>query len=304
MKGRMLWLGWVGLLVFVVMAVGLTLRQQGIYRQLASLVNMRKALETDYQKAEDTLKKDLTRYVKVLRRFPWLLESGSGTAFLTRLSDVASDHLLKIVGVGPLERKTIGQVERIGRRVKVSGSFSDILGVVEKVERNRGIMDGLTVKLSDQKGKNNGVEKLEAQFSLVTAELSTPVRKRMRSLLVTALDSKEANGVPVVSAPQIEWNFEVAALRDPFLPVRPFEAKEKAKKVTAAIPSFPEVRLSGIVSLLNKKMAIINDQMLGVGDRFDGILVEQVTDDAVVLKSESAGKRIRLPTFMSGSTIN
>lgn len=304
MKGRMLWLGWVGLLVFVVMAVGLTLRQKGIYRQLASLVNMRKALETDYQKAEDKLKKDLTRYVKVLRRFPWLLESGSGTAFLTRLSDVASDHLLEIVGVGPLERKRIGQVERLGRRVKVSGSFSDILGVVEKVERNRGIMDGLTVKLSDQKEKNNGAVKLEAQFSLVTAELSTPVRKRMRSLLVTALDSKEANDVPVGSAPQIEWNFEVAALRDPFMPVRPFKANEKAQKVTAAIPSFPEMRLSGIVHLPNKKMAIINDRMLGVGDRFDGILVEQVTDDAVVLKSESAGKRIRLPTFMSGSTIN
>jgi len=85
MNGRILWLGWVGLLVFVVMAVGLMLRQQGIHRQLANVVNMRKALETDYQKAEDKLKKDLTRYVKVLRRFPWLLESGSGTAFLTRL---------------------------------------------------------------------------------------------------------------------------------------------------------------------------------------------------------------------------
>jgi len=123
----------------------------------------------------------------------------------------------------------------------------------------------------------------------------------MRSLLVTALDSKEANGVPVGSAPQIEWNFEVAALRDPFLPVRPFKDKEEAKKVTAAISSFPEVRLSGIVNLLNKKMAIINNRMLGEGDRFDGILVEQVTDDEVVLKSESAGKRIRLPAFMLGT---
>jgi len=126
----------------------------------------------------------------------------------------------------------------------------------------------------------------------------------MRSLLVTALDSKEANGVPVGSTPQIEWNFEVAALRDPFLPVRPFKAKEEAKKATATIPSFPEVRLSGIVNLLNKKMAIINNRMLGEGDRFDGILVERVTDDEVVLKSESAGKRIRLPVFTSDSTIN
>jgi len=301
MSGRILWLGWVGLLVFVLMALGLFLRQQGIQRQLASLVNIRKALETDYQRAEDQLKNDLTRYVKVLKRFPWLLKSGSGTAFLARLSDVAAGHLLEIVGVGPLERKRIGQVERIGRKVKVAGSFSDILGLVEKVERNRGIMEGLTVKLSDQKEKNNGVEKLEAQFSLVTVELSTPIRQRIRALLGPALDSKKNNGVPTDSAPQIDWDFEVAALRDPFLPVRPFKAKEEAKKVAAAIPRFPEVRLSGIVNLLNKKMAIINNRMLGEGDRFDGILVEQVTDDEVVLKSESAGKRIRLPVFMLGS---
>ena len=121
MSGRILWLGWVGLLVFVLMAVGLILRQQGIQRQLTSLQNQRKALETDHQKSEDRLKNDLTRYVKVLQRFPWLLKSGSGTAFLARLSGVAAGHLLEIVGVGPLERKRIGQVERIGRKVKVSG---------------------------------------------------------------------------------------------------------------------------------------------------------------------------------------
>jgi len=302
MSGRILWLGWVGLLVFLVMAVGLFLRQQGIHRQLASLKNQREALEMDNQKAEDKLKNDLTRYVKVLKRFPWLLKSGSGTAFLARLSDVAAGHLLEIVGVGPLERKRIGQVERIGRKVKVSGSFVDILGVIEKVERNRGILEGLTVALLDHKGKNNGVEKLEAEFSLITVELSTPIRHRMRSILGSALDSKKTNGVPTDSAPQINWDFAVAAVRDPFLPVRPVKAKDEAKKVAAAIPSFPEVRLSGIVNLPNKKMAIINNRMYGEGDRFDGILVERITSEEVVLKSEFAGKRIRLPVFMSGTS--
>jgi len=304
MSGRILWLGWVGLLVFVLMAMGLFLRQQGIQIQLASLKNQRKALEMDHQKAEDKLKNDLKRYVKVLKRFPWLLKSGSGTGFLARLSNVAAGNLLEIVRIGPLERKRIGQVERIGRKVKVSGSFVDILGVVEKVERNRGILEGLTVALLDHKGKNNGVEKLEAEFSLVTVELSPPIRKRIRSLLASVLESKEGEGPSGVSTPQIEWEYRVASVRDPFLPVRPFKAKEEAKKVTVAIPSFPEVRLSGIVNLLNKKMAIINNQMLGEGDRFDGILVERVTNNEVVLKSEFRRKRIHLPAFMSGSTIN
>lgn len=304
MKGHILWLGWIGLLVVFFVAVGLLLRHQGIESQVTALENKRRALEVDHQKVEAELKKDLRRYVNVLRRFPWVLESGSGTAFLSRLSDVAADHLLKILGIGPLERKMIGHVERISRKVKVSGSFSDILGVVENVERNRGIMEGLKVTQLEQRGKDNGAGKLEAEFSLVTVELSTAVRQRMSSLLVSTLASKEVKDFSVVPAPQSDWVLELASLRDPFLSIRASRAKAAAKKVKVVHARFPEMRLSGIVNLLNKKMAIINNRMYGEGDKFEGVLVEQVTDDAVVLKSESAGKRIRLPVFMSGSTIN
>ncbi len=301
MKGHILWFGWIGLLVVFFVAVGLLLRHQGIENQVTALENKRRALEADHQKVEAELKKDLQRYVKVLRRFPWVLKGGSGTAFLSRLSDVAADHLLKILGVGPLERKKIGHVERISRKVKVSGSFSDILGVVENVERNRGIMEGLKVTQLEQRGKDNGAGKLEAEFSLVTVELSTAVRQRMRSLLASTLASKEAKDFSVVPAPQGDWVLEVASLRDPFLSIRASRAKAAAKKVKIVHARFPEVKISGIVNLLNKKMAIINNRMVGEGDRFDGILVEQVTDDGVVLKSESAGKRIRLPVFTLGS---
>jgi len=301
MKGHILWFGWIGLLVVFFVAVGLLLRHQGIESQVIALENKRRALEANHQKVEAELKKDLQRYVKVLRRFPWVLESGSGTAFLSRLSDVAADHLLKILGVGPLERKKIGHVERIGRRVKVTGSFSDILGVVENVERNRGIMEGLKIEQLEHKEKNKGMEILEAEFSLVTVELSTAVRQRMRSLLVSTLASKAAKDLSVVPAPQGDWPLEVASLRDPFLSIRASRAKAAAKKVKIVHARFPEVKISGIVNLLNKKMAIINNRMVGEGDRFDGVLVEQVTDDEVVLKSEAAGKRIRLPAFMVNS---
>ena len=301
MKGHILWFGWIGLLVVFFVAVGLLLRHQGIESQVTALENKRRALEADHQRVEAALKRDLQRYVKVLRRFPWVLKGGSGTAFLSRLSDVAADHLLKILGVGPLERKKIGHVERIGRRVKVTGSYFDILGVVENVERNRGIMEGLKIEQLEHKEKNKGMEILEAEFSLVTVELSTAVRQRMRSLLASALASKEVKDFSVVPAPQRDWNFEVAGLRDPFLTVHARRAKAAAKKVKVVHARFPEMRLSGIVNLLNKKMAIINNRMYGEGDKFEGVLVEQVTDDEVVLKSEAAGKRIRLPAFMANS---
>jgi hypothetical protein len=297
MKGHILWFGWIGLLVVFFVAVGLLLRHQGIESQVTALENQRRALEADHQRVEAKLKKDLQRYIKVLRRFPWVLKGGSGTAFLSRLSDVAADHLLKILGVGPLERKKIGHVQRIGRRVKVTGSFFDILGVVQNVERNRGIMEGLKVEQLAHKEKDKGNEILEAEFSLVTVELSTAVRQRMRSVLAAALASKQAKDFAVAPAYQSDWNFEAAGLRDPFLSIRASKAKAAAKKVVHA--RFPEVKLSGVVNLLNKKMAIINNRMVGEGDRFDGVLVERVTDDEVVLKSEAGGKRIRLPASMS-----
>jgi len=296
-RQHILWLGWIGLLVVVLLAVGLLLRNKGIEGDLIALKNRRKAVEADHQKTKDELKKDLQRYVKVLRRFPWLLESGSGTAFLSRLSDVAADHLVEIRGVGPLERRKIGHIEKIGRRVKVSGSFSDILGVVENVEQNWGIIEGLRVEPPDQKGKNNGSEKLQAQFSLVTVELSlvtvelsTSGRQRMRSVLASVPASKEANEVLAFPAPQGER-------RDPFLSSRAIRTEAASKKVKVGHPAFPKVRLSGFVKSLNKTLVIINNEILGEGERFDTVLVEQVTDDEVVLKSELTGKRIRLPLF-------
>lgn len=289
-RQHILWLGWIGLLVVVLLAVGLLLRNKGIEGDLIALKNRRKAVEADHQKTKDELKKDLQRYVKVLRRFPWLLESGSGTAFLSRLSDVAADHLVEIRGVGPLERRKIGHIEKIGRRVKVSGSFSDILRVVENVEQNWGIIEGLRVEPPDQKGKNNGSENLQAQFSLVTVELSTSGRQRMRSVLASVPASKEANEVLAFPAPQGER-------RDPFLSSRAIQTKAASKKVKVVHPPFPKVRLSGFVKSLNKTLVIINNEILGEGERFDTVLVEQVTDDEVVLKSELTGKRIRLPLF-------
>jgi len=291
MRGQhILWLAWIGLLAVVLLAVGLLLRQKGIEGELTALKNRRKAVEADHQKTKDELKKDLQRYVKVLRRFPWLLENGSGTAFLSRLSDVAADHLVEIRGVGPLERRKIGHIEKISRRVKVAGSFSDILGVVENVEQNWGIIEGLRVEPLDQKGKNNGSEKLQAQFSLVTVELSTSGRQRMRSLLASVPASKEANEVLAFPAPQGER-------RDPFLSSRAIRTEAASQKVKADHPPFPKVRLSGFVKSLNKTLVIINNEILGEGERFDTVLVEQVTDDEVVLKSEITGKRIRLPLF-------
>ena len=304
MKGHILWFGWIGLLVVFFVAVGLLLRHQGIESQVTALENKRRALEEVHQKVENQLKKDLRRYVKVLRRFPWVLKGGSGTAFLSRLSDVAADHLLEIRGISSLERKKIGHVERIGRRVKVTGSFTDILGVVQNVERNRGIMEGLKIEQLEQRGKDNEEEKLEAEFGLVTVELSTAVRQRLRSLLASALASKEVKDFAMAPTRQGDWDFEAAGLRDPFLTVHARRAKAAAKKVKVVYARFPEIRLSGIVDLLNKKMAIINNRMYGEGDKFEGVLVEQVTDDEVVLKSEAAGKRIRLPAFMANSPVS
>jgi hypothetical protein len=257
------------------------------------------------REVEKQIKGDQERYVIALKRFPWIMDGVGGTVFLTRLGGVAAGQRLGISGVGPVERKKIGQIERIGRKVKLVSSFSEVVSLVENTERNLGIIEGLKVEQLDQKSGKKGLGDLEAQFTMVTVELNPEVKKKLRSLIGEApapseAEAKEGSRSALLPAPGIEAGFKAAQLRNPFKAVGPSVAVGRlpAAEGGGAWPTFPEVRFSGIVNLPNnKKLAVVNNQMLQEGERVGEILVEQITDSEVVLKSGSEVKRIKLSAF-------
>jgi hypothetical protein len=262
-------------------------------------------LDQQLREVEKQIKGDQERYVNTLKRFPWIMDGVGGTVFLTRLSGVAAGQQLGISGVGPVERKKIGQVERISRKVKLVSSFSDVVALVENTERNLGIIEGLKVEQIDQKAGKKGLGDLEAQFNMVTVELNPDVKQKLRSLIATApapseAKAKESSRSSILPAPGVEPGSKPAQLRNPFRAVASPGADGKLAVGAAggAWSPFPEVRFSGIVNLPNnKKMAVVNNQMVQEGERVGEVLVERITDSEIVLKSGSEVKHIKLHAF-------
>lgn len=307
MSKRILWVGWIGTVV-VALVLG-AMAFVWLPRTTIALNQargQRVALERQHKDIEGQIKSDIDGYVKIFRRFPWLMEGAGGTAFLARLSDVAAGQALKIVGVGALERKKSGGVERVGRKVQLVGSFLDVVGLVENVESNRGIMEGVKIGKLDQKGATKLAEPLEAQFGLVTVELSPEVRKRMQAVLAGSPEPAKPKGDDkslVLPAPKPARPAKLAALRDPFRETITVAARRMPAvpgQAAGAAPEdllFPDLKLSGIISFPGRRVAILNNQMVQQGQRVEGILVERISDTQVVLRSGSQTKRLEVPEF-------
>ena len=296
--------GWIGLLAVGLLLAGMLLVWLPQTSQTSWVVkNELLKLDQQLREVEKQIQGDQERYVNTHQRFPWIMDGVGGTVFLTRLSGVAAGQRLGISGVGPVERKKVGQVERISRKVKLVSSFSDVVALVENTERNLGIIEGLKVEQVDQKAGKKGLGDLEAQFNMVTVELNPDVKKKLQTLIGSApapSEAKEGSRSSVLPAPNSEAGLKTAQLRNPFRAVASPGADGKLAVGAGGggWPPFPEVRFSGIVNLPNnKKMAVINNQMVQEGERVGEVLVERITDSEIVLKSGSEVKRIKLGTF-------
>ncbi len=297
---RVLWFGWIGLIPVALLLAFMLLYwlPQAAYKG-RTVYGERIKLQVQLEQIEKEIKRDLERYTDILKRFPWIIEGAGGTLFLTRLSEVAGGQRLKILAIGSLERNKVGQVEKVGRKVELIGSYSDVVRLVERVEHNRGIMQGLKIEASDLKGRTAARGDLQAQFKMATIELTPDIREKLRSLLASTPgastgEAKEAGRSLALPAPRIEQGLNLAQSRDPF---RAVGMKLAAGAGDSVSPLFPKVTFSGIVSLPDKKAAIINNEMVQEGGRTGEIMVEKITDSEVVLKSGSEVKRMQIPLF-------
>jgi len=293
---------WIGLIpVAIFLAVMLLLwLPQSITRSHVAQFERRK-LELQLEATENEIKGDLARYLEIVKRFPWIIEGASGAKFLTRLSEVTGGQRLRILAIGALERSKAGQIERVGRNIELNGTFGDLVQLVERIQHNRGMMQGLKLEQSDLRGRSAGGGNLDAKFKMASIELSPEIREKLRALL--AAKPKEATGDAKEVAPTIEaaapsgdLGFKLAQGRDPFR--APLTQLGGARE-TAASSLFPKVTFSGIVGLPGGKAAIINNEMVPEGGRIGEITVERITDREVLLKSGPESRRLMIPAFAS-----
>lgn len=280
-------------------------KSQALQKEVREVQIERGRGESNLRDLHRQFEQDANRYAGILERFPWLAESSEGTAFLTRLGEVATGQSLKILAIGALQRQETPAWTKVSRQVRLIGRFSDILRLVENVERHKGILEALKMQRPQPQEGAASLEEIEAQFSLVTVELPLPVRNRLAALPAGSKPgAAEPGGALVLPVPAGASLIQVASLRDPFqIPRRHHNSNGPPPPPPNGKEAFPALTLTGIIESPRGRVAIINNQMVREGERIDGVVVQAIRKHAVVLKSPSAVKHLTLPEFGSTSPL-
>jgi len=254
----------------------------------------------------------------LFRDVQWSMERTDPAAFLTGLAEQARGTRLKILAVGPLERKETQQFVKSSQTVQVIAPFADFKEVVARIERDRGLMEDLLIEVPRETPRPGSADarEVQARFTLTSTEVTGDARRSLQR----ALAVNRSLGAPLLaeapSALPRPTTTTNSAARDPFAfltpgvaraPRRPpKEAISTTKKAAASAPAglapgrgarpndprltaAVPLAVKGIVSLPEGYLAIINQDILKVGDLVESHRVEQITETTVVLSQPDGG---------------
>ena len=83
--------------------------------------------------------------------------------------------------------------------------------------------------------------------------------------------------------------------RNPFVWGEAQAARVAKQAMTSKVDPFMNLKLSGIIWTSNDPVVIINKRQLRVGERIDGVMVREISKDAVVLATREAHRTMRFP---------
>lgn len=243
----------------------------------------------------------------------WSVDGADPSAFLTSLSDLAQGSRLKIMAIGPLERKTAPQFRKSWHTVQVQAPYSQLRTLAARIEREGGILEDVSIGLAPEPAgrKRPRKKEVEARFKLTTMEL-TPESKAIlkRTLAMTRpAGEKPAQAPPTLRLPLPKQPEGLGPpLRDPFAFVakapspKPVKVAAKPKKVKPRPVNgkprkpLPPIDVKGIMSFPGGYLAIVNGQIVKVGDLVKDYQVERITEREVVLRRPGDPPRsVRLP---------
>lgn len=218
------WFGVIGLLLVLlgVRFIQIPIQEQKLLREVQVAQSKREQRKATLTALDVQFKRDESRYAGILKRFPWLIESAGGTAFLTRLGEVVTGQSLKVLAIGALQRQATPEWAKVSRQIRLTGRFAEVLSLVENVERSRGVLQEVKIRKSQPRGgEPEEPEEIEAQFGLVTLELSEDIRKRLRASIAvlpkgSEPEAAEPGGPLLLPVPAGASPIPVASLRDPF----------------------------------------------------------------------------------------
>jgi hypothetical protein len=301
-RGRGLAVAWI--LVAAVLGVLLVL-ELSKWRSLATegtqIAAERQRLSSEIGLKEQQVVLEMRKHSALLQEMQWTSVGGDPAAFLTRLAELAQEKRMRVMAIGSLERQTAPQFTKSWHTVQVQATFPEIRELAARVEREKGILEDVRLEAvapAPPTGPSAGAlpaNELRARFRMTGLELSAAAKQIVqRAAAAGGGAPPPAAGAPP-GLPVPTRVGQAGGARDPFTFLSPPPPPRVAGAGPAEKPA-PPLDIKGIVSFPDGFLAIVNNQIVKVGDTVTGYRVERITETAVTVREPGANPRtVELP---------
>jgi hypothetical protein len=297
----------VWILVAAVLGVLLVL-ELSKWRSLATegtqIAAERQRLSSEIGLKEQQVVLEMRKHSALLQEMQWTSVGGDPAAFLTRLAELAQEKRMRVMAIGSLERQTAPQFTKSWHTVQVQASFPEIRELAARVEREKGILEDVRLEAAPPStgpsAAASPANELRARFRMTGLELSAAAKQIVqRAAAAGAGAAPPAAGAP----PGLPVPNRAAQVgRDPFTFLLPPPPPRVAGAGPAAEKPAPPLDIKGIVTFPDGFLAIVNNQIVKVGDTVTGYRVEQITETAVTLREPGASPRtVELPGLLGAA---
>jgi hypothetical protein len=307
MTGRTLAIGWVVVaLVSLVLLGAEYVKWRSLTTELTGAASERFRLAAEIRLREEEIRAETRKHAGLVEEMQWSPSGTDPSAFLTRLADLAGEKRITVTAVGPLERQTTPQFTRSWHAIQARAPYREIRELAARVEQDRGVLEDLRIEpapaSAGQKVGPSGPDELQARFRLTALELSPQgklIVERMRAAAAGTV--KILPGSPLALAVPSQSQARRPG-RDPFTFLSPPTPPAPRAGAAPAAAPIPNVELRGIVSFPDGFLAIVNNQIVKVGDTVSGQRVERITENAVTLKApDTPARTVELPELTSAA---
>jgi hypothetical protein len=289
--------GWIATVLVIVIAIGWTITQTiSLRKSRASTDTERNALTRQLSLSRQRLQDQLAARADSLADLRWTSGQDAAGDVLHRLAELARDGRAKVSAVAPVDKDTAPQSRESSHRVEMTASFHEVVDLATRVERDGGLLEEVVIETPAAKpGEEAVAEGLSVQFRLTTIEPSEDARQIMRRVLAASARNPKYSLASSLALPVEGRTQAVSQLRDPFRfadsPLRRRGPAVGVASAPAPVPTVVPVTVKGIVKFPGGVAAIVNDQIVKVGDVVDGQRVDEISDGRVVLHEPGSGSR-------------
>ncbi len=304
MTSRGLIVAWVaaGVIVLLLLGVGL-IQWIALSAEATRAAGERRRLTDELRLRDEQLAATMRAHARDLSRMQWSAAGGDPAGFLTRLAELAGERRLKVVAVGPLERQSTAQWSKSWHAIQVVGPYREIRELAARVEAERGILQDVRIEPAPAppSGRPDGPaasEEIQARFRMTALELSQQAKRVLERVLAAGPASGQPSASTAPALPPVApGSAGPPLIRDPFAfgAGTPAASSRPPSPPVAEKPAVP-LALTAIMGVPGGNVAVINNQIVKVGDVVSGHRVERITDQSVTLQEPGAPPRtIQLP---------